>query len=53
MAWLQQNLVMVLSVLLGLSEVLALIPVVKANSVFQLVLGLLKSLKDKFSPPVA
>lgn len=51
MAWLQENVVLVLSVLLGLSEVLALIPVVKANSIFQLVIGILHTLKDKLVAP--
>jgi hypothetical protein len=35
----------VLGLLLALSEALALIPQVKANSVFQLVVGLVKKLK--------
>lgn len=36
----------VLGLLLALSEVLALVPQVKANSVFQLVAGLLKKAKE-------
>ncbi len=42
--------VAVLSVLLAISEVLALMPNVKSNSFFQLVYNLLKSLKEKFLP---
>jgi hypothetical protein len=43
----QENLLLVVGVLFGLSEALALIPQVKANSVFQLVFGVLKSLAGK------
>lgn len=46
-AWLQANSTMVFGVLWGVSEVLALIPGVKANSVFQLVVGALAMLKPK------
>jgi hypothetical protein len=41
------DIVKVLAVLLGLSEVLALIPQVKANSIFQLVWNALKALAPK------
>lgn len=41
---------LVLAFLLALSEALALIPFVRANSVFQLVVNVLKTLKDKFGP---
>jgi hypothetical protein len=36
----------VLGLLWALSEVLALVPQVKANSVFQLVVGILKKVKE-------
>jgi len=47
MEWLQVNLPMLLAVLLGVSEALALIPAIKSNGVFDFVLNLLK----KLSPP--
>lgn len=37
----------VLAVLLGVSESLALIPVIKANSIFEVVLSILKKLAGK------
>ena len=40
----------ILVFLLALSEVLALIPSIKANSVFQLAVGGLKKLKEVFAP---
>jgi hypothetical protein len=39
----------VLGLLWALSEVLALVPQVKANSVFQLVVGILKKVKEVIS----
>lgn len=42
-----QNQVVILALLLSLSEVLALIPSVKANSVFQLAVMLLKKISGK------
>jgi hypothetical protein len=42
-----QNQVVVLAFLLALSEVLALIPSVKANSIFQLAVLLLKKISGK------
>ncbi len=42
MAWLSANLPMVLGVLLGISEALALIPGIKSNSIFTLIFNLLK-----------
>lgn len=42
MELLQENLVVVLSALLAVSEALALIPAIKSNSVLQLVVNLLK-----------
>ncbi len=41
------TLVMIFGVLFGLSEALALLPPVKANSVFQLVFGILRKLAGK------
>lgn len=40
-----ENLVLILSALLAVSECLALIPAIKANSIFQLVVNLLKKFK--------
>jgi hypothetical protein len=45
-----QNATLALAVLFGISEALALIPSVKANSVFQAVYNGLKFLKDKVMP---
>lgn len=53
MAWLQANWALLVSVLLGLSEVLALIPSIKANSVFQLVVNALKSIAPKSPDQIA
>ncbi len=50
MAWLQEHLVLILAVALGVSESLALIPVVKSNSIFQLVVNVLKALVPKNDP---
>ena len=47
MAWLSAHLTLVFGVLFGISESLAMIPAVQANSVFELVLGLLKTLAGK------
>jgi len=47
MSFLQENWAAIIVALLAVSEVLALIPKVKANSVFQLVVGLLKGLMPK------
>jgi hypothetical protein len=43
-AWMAANWALIVSVLFGLSEVLAMIPGIKANSVFQLIVSVLKSL---------
>lgn len=43
----QGTLLLVVSVLFGISEALAAIPAVKANSVFGLVYGILKALAGK------
>ena len=47
LVWLQQNVALILAVLLGLSEALALIPSVKSNSIFQLVYNFLKGFAPK------
>jgi hypothetical protein len=46
MQWLQDNWPVLVSVGWALSEALALIPKLKANSVFQLIAGLLKKAKE-------
>jgi hypothetical protein len=43
----QWNWVLILGVLWGISEALALIPAVKANSIFQAIVGVLGWLKGK------
>jgi hypothetical protein len=47
MAFINENLVLILAVLLGISEALALVPKLKANSIFQLVVSVLKALVPK------
>lgn len=48
------NAAIVLGVLLGVSESLALIPQVKANSIYQLIINLLKALvAAEPQPPVS
>lgn len=42
-----ENLVIILSALLALSEALSLIPAVKSNGVFQLILNIVKKLAPK------
>lgn len=42
-----ENLSLVLAILLGISESLSLIPQIKSNGIFQLVLNLLKKLSPK------
>jgi hypothetical protein len=44
MAFIQEHYVAILIALLSVSEVLALIPALKANSIFQLIIGIIKSL---------
>jgi hypothetical protein len=41
------NLALILAVLLGISEALAMIPAIQANSIFQLILNILKKLAGK------
>lgn len=43
----QAQLVIILAALLAVSEALALIPALKANSIFQLIVGVLKSVVGK------
>lgn len=45
MEWIFEHQVVLLAFALALSEVLALIPAIKANSIFQLVVELMKKLK--------
>jgi hypothetical protein len=47
------HLPLVLAVLLGISEALALVPQIKANSIFQAILNGLKFIKEKFLPKKA
>ena len=47
MSFIQDNWAVIIAGLLGLSEVLALIPAIKSNSVFQLVYNGLKKFKKK------
>lgn len=49
MNWIMDNRVVILAFLFTLSEALALIPAVKANSVFQLIFSFL----EKEKPPAA
>ena len=45
------NKVVILVFLLSLSEVLALVPSIKSNSIFQLVVAALKKVKEVTVPP--
>jgi hypothetical protein len=45
MEWMMEHQLVILAFALALSEVLALIPAIKANSIFQLVVELMKKLK--------
>ena len=47
MAFIIANKVTILATLLALSEVLAAIPNMKANSVFQMIVGVIKSISGK------
>lgn len=47
MAYIIANWAMIASVLLGVSEALALIPGIKSNSVFQLIYNFIKSIVSK------
>ena len=50
LAWLVENKVVILSVLLALSEALSLIPAVKANGVAQLIMGLIAKAAKAVKP---
>lgn len=50
MEFIQEHYVAIIVALLAVSEVLALIPGIKANSIFQLVVNLLKGLLPKKEP---
>jgi hypothetical protein len=50
MVWLYANWALIVSALFAVSELLALIPAVKSNSVFQLVYNALKGMKEKILP---
>lgn len=47
----QSSLLIILAALLAVSEALALIPALKANSIFQLVVGIVKSILPKKDQP--
>lgn len=51
--WVMMNGPIIVGVLFGISESLALIPAVRANSVAQLIYNALKSIKDKLKLPAA
>lgn len=51
--WVMMNGPIIVGVLFGISEALALIPAVRANSVAQLIYNTLKSIKDKLKLPAA
>lgn len=50
-SWLQLNGTMIFGVLFGISEALAVIPAVKANSVFQLIYNALEAVYNSMNPP--
>lgn len=50
--WLQTNATLVLGILWGLAETLALIPSLKSNSVFTLIYNLLQGLNKPTTPKV-
>ncbi len=43
----QENAIVIVAALLAISEVLALIPSIKANSIFQMIVNILKSIAKK------
>lgn len=47
MEFLHDNMVVIMGCLLGISEVLALVPGIKSNSIFQLIVNLIKSAAGK------
>lgn len=50
MQWIIDHKEVVLAFLLALSEILALIPGIQSNSIFQLIFNSLKKAKDAISP---
>lgn len=50
MAWLQTNWTLIATVAWGICEVLANIPQIKSNSIFQLVYNTLKTVLNKIVP---
>lgn len=50
MAWINANLVWILTFIIALDNALAAIPIIQSNSTFQLVSGWLKSLAGMFLP---
>ena len=53
MGFIVENYIVIIGALLAISEVLALIPSVKSNSVFQLVINLIKAVANKGKLPPA
>lgn len=53
MEFIQNNAVVILAALFALSELLGLVPSIKASSVFQLIVGGLKKLQELVSKPKA
>lgn len=51
MQWLIDNWAMIVAVLFGISEAIALVPGIQSNSVFQLIFNVIKSLAGKGTPP--
>lgn len=51
MIWIKENWELIVLVLFGMSEALALIPKIKANSVFQLVYQILFKAKEMLPGP--
>lgn len=49
----QSTLLMIFGVLFGISEALSVIPVVKANGIFQLIFNILKALAGSGNPPAS
>jgi hypothetical protein len=49
-SWLYENRVVILTALLAISEVLALVPSIKSNSIFQMIVNAIKYVIEKFSP---
>jgi hypothetical protein len=50
MAWINENLVWILTAIIALDNALAAVPVIAANSTFQLISGWIKSFAGMFLP---